>query len=284
MKILGTGLSGMVGSKLVELLQPEFEFQDLSLDTGVDICNQPQVFQSVVDSKAALILHLAAKADVAACEKDRILGEKSAAWQINVVGSHNVAAAAAKFSKKLVYVSTDFVFDGRKAGSYTESDRPNPLNYYGQTKYAGEKAVQEMAPDVLVIRIAYPYGSQNTLKKDFVRRFRDRFEQGQSVSGLDDHIFTPTLIADIALALKTLIAKNAVGIYHVTGAEQLTPYQALLAIAEQFQYDKSLVKRAKLEESLPTETPRPKNLSLTSEKLAGLGINMRTFTAGLKTL
>src|SRR3990167_11530025 len=138
--VLATGFSGLVGSRVKELLNDKFDFVDLSLATGVDITNRDQVEDIIGKSPSRMVLHMAAKADVDGCEDDKILGEEGAAWIVNVQGTENGAESARKNNKRLLYISTDFVFDGTQE-YYTESDRPNPVNWYGITKYKGEEIV-----------------------------------------------------------------------------------------------------------------------------------------------
>src|SRR3989344_9155773 len=156
MKILGTGLTGLVGSRIVELLSDSYEFENISRNTGVDITDKEKIIEKIKSSDAAIVLHLAAKTDVDGCEKDKALGEIGDAWKINVEGTRNVADACRESRKKLIYVSTDFVFDGTRE-AYAEDDTPNPINWYGKTKYEGEKIVQNLLTPWLIVRIAYPY-------------------------------------------------------------------------------------------------------------------------------
>src|SRR3990167_2808400 len=111
-KVLGTGLSGMVGSRVVELLS-SYDFEDLSLATGVDITQAEQVKSKVSNSSADWIVHFAAKTDVDGCEGEKGKGVNSDAWKINVEGTRNLISEAEKYKKKVLYISTDFVFDGR---------------------------------------------------------------------------------------------------------------------------------------------------------------------------
>jgi dTDP-4-dehydrorhamnose reductase len=144
MKILGTGLTGLVGSRVVELLSNKYEFENLSRSSGSDISNKEQVLGKIKSSDAQVILHLAAKTNVDECEKDKTLAQSGEAWRINVEGTKNIADACLQASKKLIYISTDFVFDGENPppGGYSEEDIPNPVNWYARTKYEGEKIVQ----------------------------------------------------------------------------------------------------------------------------------------------
>lgn len=285
-KIIGTGLSGMVGSRIVELLKDQYEFEDLSLEAKVDIRHKKKVEQKISQSKAEIVLHLAAKTDVDGCEKDKALGKKGDAWTINVGGTKNVVDACQHLDKKIIYISTDFVFDGESppAGGYTEEDKANPINWYGQTKYEGEKIVQNSRNRWLILRIAYPYRAKFTQKLDFVRLILEKLRKNQQVLALIDHIFTPTFIDDVVFGLNTLIKRGSVGIFHLVGSQFLTPYQAINLIAEQFGLDKVLIKGVKMKNYYQNRALRPKNLALKNEKIKKLGIKMRTFEEGIKEL
>lgn len=287
MKILGTGLTGLVGSRIVEILsQKEYEFENISRSTGVDISNKDQVAQVIEKSSADVIVHLAAKADVDGCEKDKEFGQDGEAWKINVDGTRHIADACSIYHKKLIYISTDFVFDGEKdqsVGGYSEDDAPNPLNWYGQTKYEGEKIVSSLTTDWLILRIAYPYRVEFT-KNDFVRAVKGRLEKGESVTMVTDHIFTPTFIDDIANAIHRLLMQEANGLFHVVGSSSLSPYDAAVEIAEKYNYKTELIGQTTRSEFFNDRANRPFRLAIKNDKINILGIPMRTFEEGLEEL
>src|SRR3989344_514069 len=200
--LIGTGLSGLVGSRIVELLSSKYKFEDISLATGVDITDSKAVETQIQKSRAEWVLHLAAKTDVDACEKDKALGKSGGAWKINVEGTRNVVEAAKKYGKHTLLVSTDFVFDGVQE-VYTETDIPRPVNWYAQTKYEAEKIILQ-DPKNLVVRIAYPYRATCAIKKDFVHAILHRLQSNAEVAALTDHIFTPPFIDDVAQAFDLL--------------------------------------------------------------------------------
>ncbi len=269
-----------MGSRIVELLGNEYEFGNLSLDQGVDITDKDQVEKKVIDSPAGVVLHLAAKADVDACEKDKNLGEKGDAWRINVLGTKNILEAAQKSGKKIIYISTDFVFDGEK-DFYQEEDIPHPINWYAQTKYEGEKLVAGANIPYLICRLAFPYRANFAPKKDLVRAIWEKLKSGQELMMVRDEIITPTFIDDIALALDVLIKTQATGIYHVVGSSPLTPVEIGHLIASVFGLDKSLIKETTREVYFSGRAPRPWKLALKNDKLRKLGMEMSTLEEGL---
>lgn len=279
MKILGTGLSGLVGSRIVELLGYH-TFENLSRETGVDITKGELLAERIIGSNAPIVLHLAAKTDVDGCEEDRTLQEQGEAWRVNVEGTRNIVSACEETGKRLIYISTDFVFDGKKEDEYTEDDQPNPINWYGVTKYEGEKIVQNSTAPWTIARTAYPYRA-SFAKIDFVCGLIDRFKKGQSLSMVTDHLMTPTFIDDIASALAVLIETSATGIFHVVGSQHLSPYDAALTIADVFGFDRSLVGKTTRSEFFKNRAPRPHQLALGNAKLKALGVSMRTFEEGI---
>ena len=282
-QIIGLGLNGLVGSRITELLTDKYEFINLSRSAGVDIAQKETLGIIKNHKNADFVLHMAAKTDVDGCEKDKEFAEKGEAWKINVLGTENVSEFCKDFGKKIIYISTDFVFDGEKPEGefYTEEDQPNPINWYAETKYEGEKVVEKSGSDYLIVRLAYPYRAKFDIKKDFVSAIIDRLQKSEPMRGVTNHIFCPTLIDDLALSIDVLIQNDCAGIYHVVGSEAITPYAAALKIAEVFDLDKSLVRQTTREKFFKDRAPRPFNLALRNDKIEKLGVKMKGFEEGL---
>lgn len=283
MKILGTGLTGLVGSKIVELLKDKYQFENISRSAGIDIKNKKSVLEKIKNSDAQIVLHLAGKANVDECELDKPLKEEGETWKINVEGTRNVTEACQAAGKKIIFISTDFVFDGENPppGGYSEEDVPNPINWYARTKYEGEKIVQASKANWIIVRIAFPYRA-NFIKLDFFRSILNRLKESKAVAAVSDQIFMPTFIDDIAYALDALINNNSQGVFHVVGSQSLTPYDAALLIAKTFGFDQSLISKTTGSEFFSTRAPRPFQLALKNDKITKLGAWMRTFEEGLK--
>jgi len=285
MKIFTIGGSGLVGSRLAELLKEKHTIDDLSLSNGVDITDPSNLEIIRKDTEHEVVLHIAAKADVESCELDKPLGEQGAAFRINVGGTQNVVDACKVSNKKILYISTDFVFDGTKEPpyKYTEEDKPNPLNWYAMTKYKGEEVIQKADIPFAIVRIAYPYRSDAfELKNDFVHSIMKRLANHQPITAVTDHIMTPTFIDDIAFAIDAIVSHNAEGIYHVVGSQSLTPYEAFMLMADRFGYDKKLIGKTTREEFFKGKAPRPFNLSINNDRISKLGVHMRAFEEGLE--
>ncbi len=280
--VLVTGLSGLVGTRIKELLEDKYSFIDLSLASGVDITDYESLERIIAGSEAKTIVHMAAKTDVDACEDDKILGEDGQAWMVNVIGTENIVKIAQKLGKRVIYISTDFVFDGTK-DFYTEDDKPNPVNWYGYTKYEGEKRVSNYSENNAILRIAYPYRAVFFQKKDFVRRIIEKIKDEKEISGLIDHIITPTFIDDISDALDIFIEKELIGIYHVVGSQSLSVYEAIKLIACSFNF-KVKINQVKREDYFRGRAFRPFKLALKNDKIIKLGIKMKRFDQGLEEI
>ncbi len=274
MKILGTGLRGLVGSRIVELLKDKYEFEY----SDVDITDRDKILQKIKDSYSQVVLHLAAKTDVDICERD-----KKNAWEVNVEGTRNVAQACERNKKKLIYISTDFVFDGKNSPNegYSENDIPNPINWYGKTKYEGEKIVQSLSTSWIIARISYPYRA-NFEKLDFFRAILKRLQASEQVMGVTDHKFSPTFIDDISTAVHELIKQKEVGVFNVVGSQSLTPFEAAVAIAKVFGLDQKLIQKTTRSEFFKNRAPRPFILRLKNDKITRLGVKMRGFEEGIR--
>lgn len=295
MKILGTGLDGLVGSRIVELLKDSYEFEF----STEDITNRDIIVEKIKSSSAEIVLHLAAKTDVDGCEKDReedirISGYqdiaeqekawrgKNTAWAVNVFGTQNVIEGTRVSNKKIIYISTDFVFSGDDCPpeGYSEEDMPSPINWYSRTKYEGEKAVQDSGIPWVIARIAYPYRASFE-RSDFLRSFINAFSEKRVLNVVADHIACPTFIDDIASALDVLIKKETHGIFHMVGSESITPYDAALLIAKSFGIDTSLMNKTTRENYFKNRAKRPFQLFLKNDKIEKLGVKMRTFEEGI---
>lgn len=289
MKVLGTGLSGLVGSRIVELLSSRIDFVSLALEKGVDITNHAAVFGAISSSTASWVLHLAAYTDVQAAEKERTKGKESLSWQVNVEATKNIVDICHTTRKHLLYVDTDYAFDGTKK-FYDETDTPNPKGWYAITKTEGAKHVLSLGEHGLVIRIANPYrGSLKGVsllqgKKDFVHKMIDLLENGKDIVAPTDQIFVPTFVDDIAVAIDTLLTIQAHGIYHVVGNDALSPYKIALEIAALYGFDSSLIKKTTFLEYFSNKAPIPQYAALSNKKLQDIGVYMKTFRDGLSLL
>jgi len=299
MKIIGTGLSGLVGSRVVELLFDKYQFISFSLDSGVDITDFSLLKEKFLENKETeIVLHLAAFTDVNKAWKQN--NEKNGTcYKVNVLGTRNIAKLCRQNKKYLIHISTDFVFDGKNAppGGYREDDKPCLLKkeWYGKTKYLAEEEVKKSGCNFVIFRIAFPFKAKPSpknlepqIKLDLIRRIKKGLEEKKTLYMFADQIITPTFIDDIAKTILHSIRAKPQGIYHCTGSSKLSPYQIANKIAQEFDFDKSLIKKASLKKFLreyPNSRPRQQNLSMSNKKIKkDLGIKMLTFDEALKKI
>lgn len=283
MKIIGTGLSGLVGSRIVELLSGEYQFEDISRKTGTDITNYHAVLDRIKNSEAEIVLHLAAKTDVDGCERDKEQGENGEAWKINVLGTQHVVKACEDSGKKIIFISTDFVFSGNDTPEkgYTEENATNPVNWYGKTKVESEKVVEQAKTPWVIMRIGTPYRADFT-KKDFMRFILSVLQEKKEIRVVKDQKFNPTFIDDIAFVLKRLIENKEEGIFHVFGSQTISPYEGVLEMADIFALNKNLIKPVTYDEFFANRAKRPIDLTMNNDKISNLGILMRGWIEGLE--
>ncbi len=255
-KVAITGSTGLVGSRIIELLEDKFEFIQLK-QPEFDITNKEKVRAILKDLNYDVFLHLAAYTNVDGAEKNKDL-----AWKVNVEGTKNVFEPVAEKKKNFIYISTDFVFDGKNP-PYWEDSPTNPLGIYAKTKWEGEKIVKNNG---MIVRISYPYRTSFPQKKDFVRAIKERLEKGLEVYAIKDTLITPTFIDDIAFALEYLIQNFSPEIFHIVGSKAYTAYEAVLTIADAFKLNKNLVKPISFEKFFKDRAPRPQYSDIRSKK------------------
>lgn len=291
MKILGTGLSGLVGSRVVELLTPSHSFVNYSLEQGVDITNADDIISRITrQSDAPWVLHLAAYTNVQQAEADEAQGEQSSAWKVNVAATQNIVNACEATGKRLLYVDTDYAFDGSKM-NYTEDDEIHPLGYYAKTKSEGARRVLTLGDKGLVIRISNPYRANPVGlpadrhgKKDFVHKMLERMQSGGDIVAPTDQLFVPTFIDDIAVAIDKLLSTEASGIYHVVGSQAISPFDAAKSIARTYGCDDALVKPTTFADYFMGKAPIPQYAVLANDKVTSLGVVMRGFDEGIRAV
>lgn len=283
MKIIGTGLTGLVGSRITEL-NTDIEFINISIETGISILDPislEKVFTDNPDAQA--VLHLAAFTDTNAAWDQK--GDKTGlCYQLNVNGTQNIVNMCKKYNKYLIHISTDYVFNGQKDTPYTEEDAVSAVEWYGETKAMAEKVVTDSFIPASIVRLAFPYRAKYETKIDIIRKIKFKIENGDTLNLFDDQITTPTFVDDIANGLKIFFDKKPTGIYHLVGSSSQSPYQMAIAVAEVFALDTSKIIATKLSDYLKTESARPfaKNAALSNEKIKSLGIQMKTLREGLE--
>lgn len=267
--IIGTGLSGLVGSKVVDILRPEFKFENMDLNhpqKPIDITKLDQVLEAVEKSPADTLLHFAAFTDVnkAWDEKDN---KDGIVYKVNVVGTENMAKAAKEFGKHLVHISTAYVFDGEKAQPYTEEDPLHPIEWYGQTKAWAEEAVIDSGASYTILRIDQPFRSDVFNRPDVVHRIINGLLQGTLPPLFINHWIGPTYVDDFANVIRWAIEEKEAGIFHASSGEQWTDFDLATTVQKLLQLPGE-IKQGNLNEYLKrSNRPYQRNTAMSSSKL-----------------
>ena len=265
-KVIGTGMSGLVGTRIAELLGKRYSFTNLDLTTGVDLTLESNVKKAMGEAEGGVVLHLAAYTDVDAANSQQ--GDRQGiCYRLNVLGTRYVAQWCARTGKYLIHISTDFVFDGRKMSAYTEEDSPHPIEWYGRTKYLAEKEVQRADGKYAILRIAFPFRAAYAQKSDLVRSILHGLENDTLYPMFSDQRITPTFIDDIASAVDTVISQKPQGIYHIVGSTSLSPFSLAKKIAKTFGLPQDRVKKGSLSEYLKNaRRPYQRRLAMSNRK------------------
>lgn len=241
MKILVTGAKGMLGQDLCPILEDSGAFViETDVDT-MDITNAEQVKQVLTDIHPDVVVHCAAYTNVDKAEEDLKTAEL-----INVTGTENIAEACGKLGITLVYISTDYVFNGTKQEPYTPQDRPDPINNYGLTKYEGEEAVRSLCEKHYIARTSWLYGHHG---KNFVETMISLADRAE-VKVVDDQVGCPTWTVELANGIVKLLSKPY-GTYHVCGSGSTSWYGFAKEIFAQAGLD------VNLQPCTTAEFPRP---------------------------
>ena len=250
--ILITGANGLLGQHLVKLLL-EKQYSVIATGKGpariqlnhpnlvyhqLDVTDGPAVNRMLHELKPRLIVHAAGMTQVDVCE-----GNKIDCWNMNVTATRFLLDAAKEIAARFIYISTDFVFDGLD-GPYTEESQPNPVNYYGSSKWGAEKAVEESGLQWTIVRTVLVTGNPiSGTRSNIITWVKDKLEKGEKIRVVDDQHRTPTYVEDLAMGILLVIEKNATGIYHISGKDALTPYAMAMETAKLLGLDQSLIER-----------------------------------------
>lgn len=269
MKILITGASSLPGFRTVEkALERGYEVSaihyrnPIPIEHGrlrkikLDIRNLDDFKKVVFAEKPEVIVHMAALGDVDLCEKD-----KGLAWSTTAEPSIALSRWASRIQAFLVYLSTDYVFDGDE-GNYSEYSPPNPVNYYGLVKLVGEVAFRSSTVDHAIVRASSIYGL-GPGRMNFAKFLIERLGKGEEVKALIDQYTTPTQAQLLGESILEIIERRLTGIFHVTG-ERMSRYEFAVKVAETLGFDENLVKEAEMKD-MRWLAKRPRDSSLNSE-------------------
>ena len=271
MTIILTGASGLLGRKILENLEkrkdkviaiynrnPITPRSPNILTIRLDISKTIELEDLIMKNRPEIIIHTAALTNVDECEVN-----KEKAWRINVEATRSIVRAAKVVKSYIVYVSTDYVFDGEK-GLYTERDLPNPINYYGLTKLIGEELVRSSDLLYTIVRPSAIYGIGGG-KKSFAEYVIEKLLRGEEVYALTDQYVSPTLNTLLAEAIIEIIDMKPMGILHVAG-ERMNRYEFAVKIAETLNLPKDKIQKASIKDMKHWKAKRPRDSSLNTDK------------------
>ena len=274
-RILITGHKGMLGREL-ERVARALGKEVIGLDLPeCDITHRKQIERAILDAEPDLVLHAAAFTAVDRCET-----ESDLAYLVNATGTQNVCLAAQKLDVPLLYISTDYIFDGEKPHPlpYDEWDAANPQSVYGKSKWAGECFVRELCAKHFIVRISWLCGHGGA---NFVETILKLATEREELKVVNDQHGSPTFVADLAPELLRLVDYGAFGTFHITNQGYTT----------WFAFAKKIVELAKLKTRIvpcttaefPRPAPRPKNSRLSPRLYENaLGNRMPAWEEGLK--
>ena len=220
MRILVTGATGQVGTRVVEALDQHHEVLGTARDV-LDLADREQVEQIVAEFAPEAVVNTAAMTNVDACERD-----PERAFAVNALGVRHLAVASARRRAHLVHVSTDYVFDGRAARHYDEWDAVHPISEYGRSKLGGEREVERHAASWATIRTSWVFGRRGT---DLLSWAFGAYDRGELDGVLADQVSIPTYGPDLAVLLARFAVERRAGLFHVTsGSESVTRHELIV--------------------------------------------------------
>ncbi len=263
MRIVITGASGQLGSELKDLLLDKTQKECYFLDRKQLPLDQIQIIQQILAMyEPDLIIHAGAYTAVDKAEEDQVNADL-----VNHVACEEIAQYCHLHGTRLITISTDYVFDGSSAAALTETAETAPINVYGQTKLAGEQAIQKWCPDAIIIRTSWVY---STYGKNFVKTMCRLMDERKEVGVINDQIGSPTYAKDLALAIVKIVdsSKWEGGIYHYSNEGEISWYDFAVAIRDFRSFDCEV--KPIPTSAYPTPARRPKYSLLDKSKIKAI--------------
>lgn len=269
-KLLVIGGSGLVGSTLIEYAKSNYDihftinknescFDNIPF-TKIDLMkNKFEISNLINNFNPDVVIHTAAHSSVDLCETDHKLANF-----LHIDVTRDIVRVCHQINAKLIYFSTDAVFDGKMNKKYLENDTTNPINYYGKTKLDAEKIILNQSTKNVILRPSVIYGWHK--KSRFTNWIIESLKNGSSVDPHVDQYNTPTLVDDLVKSILLIIEKDISGLFHSTGKTCINRYELANIIADIFGFDKKLIKPVTSNEK-KQDAPRPKKTCLDSSKL-----------------
>ncbi|OGT37973.1 MAG: hypothetical protein A3F11_03110 [Gammaproteobacteria bacterium RIFCSPHIGHO2_12_FULL_37_14] len=287
LKIAITGASGMLGSAILDCLDDGHSIFATSRTTGYrrpgvqwrqfDLLDKEKLTRWLIEIKPDVVIHCAAIINVDSCERESILAEA-----LHVGSTAVINDTIADWNGRLIYISTDSIFDGKQETPYQEEDPPNPLNVYGRTKHRGELAVLKN-PDSLVLRTNI-FGWSQAERISFAEWILKGLVEKLHLTMFADVSFTPIHVSHVAEVICKILSSNITGLFHLTGNSILSKYDFTLKMASIFGLSAENVTSSSIND-VHLIAPRPKNMALANHKLCtALDYQLPTIDDGIKKL
>ena len=241
----------------------------------LDLLNFTALKRVLNDADPDVIIHCAAEVNLDICERDNEHANKIHRDVTSVLSSHNPAKT------KLVYISTDSVFDGI-SGNYSEEDKVHPLNFYAASKFNGVEAARARRQNYLILRTNI-YGFKKNKGNSLFEWIAGKLSAGETITGFDDLIFNPLYTGQLASLILDLLKTDYCGTLNAGCSDFISKYQFAVDVANEFGWDTSLIMRGSSDQ-FPSKLARPKNTTLNTNKLRQIAGYVPTFKSGLKQL
>ena len=261
MKVLVTGVKGQLGYDVVKDLKKRGH-EPIGVDREeMDLMNNDAIREFIMNTRPEAIIHCAAYTAV-----DKAEEEVEVCYQVNAEATKVIAECAKELDITLIYISTDYVFDGTKEGEYVETDVPNPINVYGASKLLGEQYVQHLLEKYYIVRISWVFGENGN---NFIKTMHRLGLERDELNIIHDQIGSPTYTADLAPLLVDMMETNNYGIYHATNE----------GTCSWFEFANEIFKQSNIEvktnpittDQYPTAAKRPMNSRMSKKKLLNNG-------------
>lgn len=293
MKILITGANGLLGQKLVQLLNNQQEVKLIATSRGesrilnlddaryqsLDVTDHDETVNVITKLQPDVVIHTAAMTQVDDCELNQ---DECVVANIDAV--KNIIDACKAVDAHLVHLSTDFIFDGSK-GPLKEDAKPNPVNFYGESKLEAEKIIMASDLSWAIARTVLVYGIVPGLSRsNIILWVKDNLEKENTIKVVDDQWRTPTLAEDLAMGCWLISKKKAQGVYNISGKDMLTPYEMAQQVSEYFHLNNQYITRADSSTfSQPAKRP-PKTGFIIDKAIRDLNYQPHSFKEGIEVV
>jgi len=288
-RILITGVNGMLGSAVAqEFIKYEAGYEVYGVGRSktnqlipgkqyyeLDLLDFNELKKALNDADPDIIIHCAAEVNLDLCERDNEYANKIHRDVTSVLSSYKPAKT------KLIYISTDSVFDGID-GNYSEEAQVRPLNFYASSKFNGEEAVRARQQNYLILRTNI-YGFKKNKGNSLFEWIAGKLSAGETITGFDDLIFNPLYVGQLASLISDLLKVDYCGTLNAACSDFISKYQFAVDVANEFGWDASLITRGSSDQ-FPAKLARPKNTTLNTNKLQQIAGYVPTFKSGIKQL